>query len=74
MTEEENILRWWEESPTRQEVVSVTALEKKAEVGRGTFQHFLKRRRGLPQQHLDSLVRLLELIGYRPVSNEHRLL
>ena len=77
MSEEENILRWWETVPTSakgKKVISVNLLEEMAEVGRCTFQHFFKGRRALPQQHLDTLIRLLEPLGYTPLSNDHRFL
>jgi hypothetical protein len=74
MTETENILIWWEESPTRQEIISINAMEKKIEVSRGTIQHFLKRRRALPEHHLINLVRILILIGYTPISTDYQFL
>jgi uncharacterized protein (UPF0128 family) len=64
MDELEKILQWWEQSQSRQKIVSINAIEKEAGVGRGTFQYFLNRKRSLPLQHLNILKELLNLIGY----------
>jgi hypothetical protein len=74
MREEEHILRWWEESPTRRRVISVNAIEKEIEAPRNAVQYFLSRKRGIAAHHLKSLVSVLALFGYAPLTNEHRFL
>lgn len=69
MNQTEQILNWWDESQTRQKLISINALEVQAGVGRGTFQYFLNKKRNLPEHHLNSLINILKLVGFNINSN-----
>jgi hypothetical protein len=44
--------------------ISVSVIEKEAEVPADTIRHFLNKQRDLPQKHLDKIIVVLKKYGF----------
>lgn len=51
-------------TPTRQKVLSISALEEMAGMPPRTLYKFLKGTRNLPKKHRDSLIKILRDFGF----------
>ncbi len=72
MTESDHVKEFL--SGTRRELISINKLEKLADIPAGTLKFFLNGKRGLPDHHLQNIVRFLLLVGYQPATNDHQFI
>ena len=73
MIETENLKAWLSE-PDRRAMINIRGIERTCELPESTLKNWLAGTQGLAQHHLDNMVRMLSLLGYEAVSNEHRVL
>lgn len=71
-TETENIKDFFTEN--RRKILSVKAIEQMADVPRNTLLNVITIGRNIPKAHVEAITRVLEIVGYEPVGNEHRFL
>lgn len=71
-TETENIRAYFTEN--RRKILSVKAIEQMADVPRNTISNLLLIGRDIPKAHVEAITRVLEIVGYEPVSDDHRFL
>lgn len=57
---------WLENRP----LISIHGLEKKAKLGKDTVYHFVKKRRGLPNKHYETLAQILYSYGFTEMDSE----
>jgi len=76
MTEQENILRWWDSVPAsgtskyKKKIISINLLEDIAGAGRNTYQRFFNLQRPLPDHHLPGLIKHIKPVGYKPLEEK----
>lgn len=59
-----NSLRQYFANEIRQRCLSISALEREAEMPKKTLAHFLKGRRGLSEKHAERLKEILRIFGF----------
>ena len=67
-------LKEWLSTPERRGMLNIRGIERTCDLPFGTLKQWLRGSQGLPQHHLDNLVRMLSLLGYQAVTNNHQFL
>lgn len=67
-------LKTWLSEPTRRGMINIRGIERSCDMPLNTVKHWLSGSQGLAQHHLDNLVRMLAVIGYKAVTNDHQFL
>lgn len=63
---EQHLLRWLQDKP----LINIRLLERESGVPEGTIQHSINERRALPAKHIESISKILNEYGYKPLSVE----
>lgn len=67
-----NNLQEWLSEPDRRAMLNIRGIERTCDLPAGTLKNWLRGSQGLAQHHLHNLVRMLSMLGYQAVTNEHR--
>lgn len=67
-------LKDWLSEPDRRAMLNVRGIEKTCDLPNDTLRTWLRGSQGLAQHHLDNLVRMLQLLGYEPITHDHQFL
>ncbi|GAB4047669.1 hypothetical protein [Spirosoma litoris] len=70
MNEIENIKAFFTEN--RRKVMRVKAIEELSGVPKNTLLNLLTIDRAIPQRHIENLINVLKLFGYRPLDAESK--
>lgn len=73
MTETDH-LKQWLSTPERRAMINIRGIEKTCGLPENILKNWLQGSQGLAEHHLDNLVRMLQLLGYKPITNDHQFL
>ena len=63
---EQHLRAWLLDRP----LIKIEALEHQADCPKATIRHFLKDRRSISANHLESIVKILSIYGFIPLGDE----